>query len=144
MSLDMFVDAFSEDGENEFSRTLVEQAFAPFVEDVKDTHWCLNLRSGEQTSVNMDVDESELIDGFSINRPPSYESFPEFWDALYQVLRQTRTFCFVAGAKEDPNCCAANPDVMNEVPETVQEIAEPRGGPRLVASAAELEAALFD
>ncbi|MEW6437338.1 MAG: hypothetical protein AB1508_09265 [Pseudomonadota bacterium] len=144
MSLDMFVAAFSEDGENEFPRTLVEQAFAPFVEDVKESHWSLNLKSGEQTSVDLDVEDGEMIDGFSINRPPSYGDFPEFWEALYNVLRQTRAFCVLAGVREDPNCCAANPEAVNEPPEPVMEIAEARGGPRLVSSAAELEAALFD
>lgn len=144
MSLDMFVSAFSEDGENDFPRSIVEQAFAPFVEDVKDTYWRLNLRSGEQTFIDMDVEAGEMIDGFSINRPPSYEGFPEFWEALYNVLRQTRAFCVLAGVREDPNCCAANPDVINEVPEPLQDVAAARGGVRLVSSAAELEAALFD
>jgi hypothetical protein len=123
MGLSMLVAAFSEDGESQFSRTLVEQAFAPFVEDVKDTCWRLYLKSGEQTFIDIHFEAGEMIDGFSVIHPPSYKGFPEFWEALYNVLRQTRAFCVLAGGQEHPNCCAANPDAVNEVPEPLRELA---------------------
>jgi hypothetical protein len=56
----------------------------------------------------------QVIDGFSVNRPPDKDWFPGFWDALYSVLRQTRSFCVVAGVPGNPMYCVANPDTLDE------------------------------
>lgn len=141
MSLDMFVSALPNEEEYRFRREIVERAFAPYVQDVKDEHWILSLVSGKETWVNMLVNQGDLIQGFSINRPPSYKGFPEFWNALYDVLRQTRTFCVLVGVRTYPNCCAANAVVVDKMP---ADLVEERGGARLVASGAELEEALWD
>jgi hypothetical protein len=117
MSLDLFVFAILRDGQlGRFPRAIVEGAFAPYVQDVKHDYWHLHLRSGEETSATMLVKDEELIDRFSINRPPGYEGFPEFWDSLYEVLRQTCAICILLGVRADPNCCVANPQVLDELP----------------------------
>jgi hypothetical protein len=141
MSLDMFVCAVRNEDENSFRRDIVERAFTPHVQDVKDEHWTLSLKNRERTWVNMSVDEGDLILGFSINRPPSYDGFPEFWDALYEVLWQTRTYCVLLGARTHPNCCVANAALVDKMP---ADLVEERGGARLVGSGAELEAVLWD
>jgi len=141
MSLDMFVCAMPPEDGNCIRRDVVERAFAPYVQDVKDDYWILSLKGGENTSVNMSVQMGDLINCFSINRPPSYPSFPEFWDALYEVLLQTRTYCVLLGVRADPNICVANAAVVDKMP---ADLVEERGGARLVGSGAELEAVLWD
>lgn len=90
----------------------------------------------------MTVDLGESIVYFAINRPPpSYEGFPEFWQAIFEVMRQTPTYCILAGVRTHANHCVANPDILDELP---ADFAEERGGARFVTSAAEFEAALYE
>jgi hypothetical protein len=141
MSIDLDVFAIFDENDNRFSREIVERAFAPFIrdaEDMKEGSFPLYLRSGEQTAAYMYLHGTELLESFSINRPPGYEGFPEFWDAVYDVMRQTRTFCFSPDGK--PDCCVANPDIVDKVPAGV---ADESGRAHLVSSGEEIIRVLF-
>jgi hypothetical protein len=113
VSRDLFVFALPGD-DNQFASKIVEQAFAPFAPDMEDGQFYLYL-DGEPTSALLSLRLGEVIDGFSVNRPPDKDWFPGFWDALYSVLRQTRSFCVVAGVKASPMFCVANPDTLDEL-----------------------------
>ncbi|HEY3636980.1 MAG TPA: hypothetical protein VGK90_02425 [Rhizomicrobium sp.] len=136
MSLDLFVFALPGD-DNQFPSKIVEQAFAPFAPDMGDGEFYLYL-DGEPTSVLMSLRLGEVIDGFSVNRPPDKDWFPGFWDALYSVLRQTRSFCVVAGVRGSPMYCVANRDTLDELPAVMD--ADERAC--VVHSGADLAAAL--
>jgi hypothetical protein len=112
----MFVFTVPPDSAERFPVALVEKAFAPYLPENHDGALFLD---GEQTWTTMTVhgDDGELINGFSFNRPPSYEGFPGFWDALYTVMRQTRTMCLIAGFGDDASWCVANPDIRDHLPE---------------------------
>jgi len=89
----------------------------------------------------MSVGNEELVMDLAINRPPAYDGFPEFWDAIFEVLRRTPTYRILLGVATHANCCIANPDILTEL---AADFAEARGGVRFVSSAVELVAALFD
>ncbi len=140
MSLDLTVFVLLRGGRlGRFPRAIVEQAFAPYVRDTRSDRWRLHLRSGEETWATMLVDDEELIDGIWVNRPPDYDAFPEFWAALYDVLRQTLAICILMGVSSEPNCCAASADVLDELPPDFVE----EWTVCLVTSGAELETALW-
>lgn len=113
MSPDLFVFALPGD-DNQFPSKIVEQAFAPFAPDMGDGQFYLHL-DGEPTSALMSLRLGEVIDGLSVNRPPDKDWFPGFWDALYSVLRQTRSFCVLLGVQGNPMSCVANPDTLDEL-----------------------------
>lgn len=137
MSLDMVVMAVPGTA---FPRAIVERAFATYVKDVKDDEWYPCPPGEEQSAVYMTVDVEEMIDGFSINRPPFYDGFPGFWDAVFEVMQQTRSCCLIAGVSSRPNICVAREDIVNE---DMIEFAGGRDHVRVVSSGAELEAAAY-
>jgi hypothetical protein len=137
MSADMFVIAIPG---GEFPRVIVERAFAPYVDDVKDSDWIPHLPTGEATSAWMSVEQGETIDAFSINRPPDYEGFPEFWDAVFDVMRQTSTWCVIAGGGWEQNCCVAHADLISD---DMIEHAGARERVRVASSGAELSTAAW-
>jgi hypothetical protein len=140
MSIDMFVFTVSMTEEDGFPREIVERAFAPYAEEMKDGSYCLHLKSGEEFGGYMSLHGAELISSVSINRPPNYAYFPEFWDALYDVMRQTPTFCFaVLGSTH--TYCVANPDAVDKLP---ADLPGKLGETRLVSSGAELEKAVSE
>ena len=123
----------------EFPRAIVERAFAPYVDDVKDD-WIPRLPTGEAASAWMSLKPGEMIDGFSINRPPGFEGFPGFWDAVFEVMRQTPTWCFIPGGGWEENCCVAQADIISE---ELIEFAGGRERVRVALSGAELATAAW-
>src|ERR1700722_2686805 len=132
MSLDMFVFAIPDEEKHRFPREIVERAFAAITQDVKDEEYRL-MKDGEEAWARMSLASGELIDAIAINRPPSYNGFPEFWGAIFDVLRQTPTRCIVQGVGADAKFCIANPAVLDELP---ADFAEEYGEVRFVSSAA--------
>ncbi|MGD0141952.1 MAG: hypothetical protein ABSC92_02215 [Rhizomicrobium sp.] len=116
-------------------RSIVERAFVSLVKNVHDDDWYPRLPTGEVTSAWMRVEQGETIDSFSINRPPDYEGFPRFWEAIFEVMRQTPTWCIIPGAGWERNCCVVQADLISK------EMIEFAGGPervKVASSAAEL------
>jgi hypothetical protein len=95
-------------------------AFASVVEDVKESDWTCSDDDEVGTHIMIGErdtdDEVEMIDGFSINRPPTYEHRPEFWIAQFEVLQQTRTFLAWPDDGRGPTYCIGDADVEKEIP----------------------------
>ncbi len=94
MSLDIFISTLTHDDIEKFERAVVERAFRAIAVDQSGNYWNLQTPRQEKTSVTISVDEEESISAFSANRPPEYRSFPEFWNAMFEVLRETYTVLF--------------------------------------------------
>jgi hypothetical protein len=139
MSFDMFVLMIRLDGVDFFERAIAERAFARYVDDLESGEWHFRKIHGESYGTRILIAEGQLIDGLSINRPPSYEKWPDFWNALYDVLRQTRTFLLWPDAGQRPHYCVGNPVFLDEFP---SEYVTEHGKPAVASSGAELETAV--
>ena len=143
MSFDMFVLMIRNDGKDCFERAIAERAFASVVEDVQESDWTCHDDDDVGTHIligGLDTDdEAEMIDGFSINRPPTYDHRPEFWNALFEVLRQTRTFLMWPDDGPGPTYCIANVDLEKEFP--AEYIAD-FGRPAVISCGADIVAIL--
>jgi hypothetical protein len=137
MRFDLFVCTMAK-GET-FKRAVVEDAFAPYVREAR----LGSLYFGDATSglflSTLAIEEAESIDRFSINRPPRYGQCPEFWCALFDVLRQTPTVLVWPAPKPFPCLCIANAAVAGRLPPGL--IAD-FGAPMLVSSGAAIGAAV--
>jgi hypothetical protein len=119
MSFDIFLVTLKADEAGEqlrFDRAIVERAFASFALDQDTDNWQLLMPDGELTSASMLVELGSTITGFSLNRPPF---MPTFWDAMFDVMRQTPTF--LAWPGNDPSLCVAAADYMGFAPTDFDE-----------------------
>jgi len=119
---------------DKFDRAIIERVFKAVTVDQVGDHWYLRIGAG-----TMSVDDEPKITGISVNRPPSYEYFPEFWDAMFDVLRQTRTMLLWPAGGPRPYCCVANPAMTPDVP---SNLIEALGEPAFVTSGAEIDAVM--
>jgi hypothetical protein len=83
----------------------------------------------------MYIDPGPQIKGFSVNRPPA---MLEFWDALYEVMRQTPTVLFWPG---EPGCCVTE-SYVDLLPADFSEKAGQE--PVIVTSGAQISAVIAD
>jgi hypothetical protein len=139
VSLDIFISAITDDEGNTFDRAIVERAFKSIVVNQSGDYWNLQTPQREMTGAAVFIEDAPRISHFSVNRPPDYDWFPEFWNAMFEVLRQTNTFLFWPAHGQFPHCCLANP---NLIPQISAEIIDALGKPALVTSGAETEAVL--
>jgi hypothetical protein len=139
VSLDIFLSALTEDKAALFDRAIVERAFKAIAVDQLGGYWNLRTPKGEMTSATISVADQPRISHFSANRPPGYGYFPEFWNAMFDVLQQTRTVLFWPADGPKPHCCLANPDVIPHLPASLIEAI---GEPALVTSGAQIDALL--
>ena|ERR1700722_8283646 len=140
MSFSIYVSTVNNDDGNTFDRAIVERAFKDIA--VKQTRGYWNLRSpdGYIASATIFIEDQPKISGFSANRPPSYSGFPKFWNAMFEILRQTRTIMFWPAAKgPHPRCCVAD---LALVPDLPSDLTDALGKPAIVSSGAEIEAAI--
>ena len=122
--------------ENRFDRAIVERAFASNAADTSSGWWALRMSTGEPCAGELSIDQTPTIDGFAVHRPPD---LPWFWDAIFEVLRQTRTFLVWPAVGPGPPYCVANEDWKSYIGE---ELTEDMGEPALVRSGADIPAAL--
>jgi hypothetical protein len=135
MSFDIFVCTMTEGDADFFDRSIAERAFEFIVEDLTGDQWALKAPGGGPCSGTVFIDDERKISGFSVNRPPGYEGFPEFWDAIFEVLRQTRAIVVWPG--DSPSYCVANPDAISSLtPDFVEDF----GPTVLVTSGLEIAA----
>lgn len=114
MSLAVFLMTMIEDENGEqlrFDRSIVEQAFASFTLDQDTDNWRLLTPDGKLCLATLSVDVDRKITGFSID---GALTMPTFWDATYEVLRQTPTIVVWPG--RDPSYCVAQLDYEKFVP----------------------------
>jgi hypothetical protein len=137
VSLDIFISTLTHDDIEKFERAVVERAFRAIAVDQSGNYWNLQTPRQEKMSVTISVDEEESISAFSANRPPEYRSFPEFWNAMFEVLRETYTVLFWPACESVPHCCVANPKMH-----VSRDVVAALGEPAFVSSGAEIEAAM--
>jgi hypothetical protein len=114
-------------------RSIIEHAFANMiVGDPKSDFWNLHADDGEMYLANLFIGEGPSIDGFMVARPPWV---PEFWDAIFDILRQTQSFLVWPAGGPGPIYCVANPDWQSYLP---ADLVESMGPPALVAAAEEI------
>lgn len=136
MSFDIFVTTLTDDKNDLFERSIVERAFSALSSDQTEENWSLHTADGELTSADLSIDEGPRIPYFAVGRPPF---IPEFWQAIFEVLQQTRTAIWWPTTGH-PNYCVANPDLMAHFPD---EVIAQSGEPTFVSSGAEIEAAII-
>jgi hypothetical protein len=139
VSLDIFISTLTDNEIEKFDRAVVERAFRGIAVDQTGNYWNLQTPQRERTSVTVSVDEEATISAFSANRPPAYRSFPEFWNAMFEVLRETHTVLFWPACETVSHCCVANPKMAAHVS---GDIVAALGEPAFVSSGAEIEAAM--
>lgn len=123
-----------------FDRAIVERAFKDITVDQDGNDWRLRTPGGEETSADVYIKDQPRISGFSVHRPPALSYFPTFWDAMFEVFRQTRTLLpRTAGDEGEPPYCVVNPAL---VPDLSPEFIERLGSPQIVSSGAEIDAAI--
>jgi hypothetical protein len=84
MSFDIFLVCLQNGEVSTFPLTLVETAFAPFIESRGDESWALT-----ESNADVWIDTEPEISGFMVSRPPG-ENHP-FWQAVFDLMRQTPT-----------------------------------------------------
>lgn len=132
MSVDMYL-LILDDGPA-IDIEIIERAFEGLV-DQSAAHLSLLDADGKPGMTSIDFDTS----GISVNRPPDYEESPQFWNAIFEVLRQTHTFFIWPSSGERPQYCIAHPDFVANVPPL---LIERLGEPAIVSSGAEIVAAI--
>jgi hypothetical protein len=140
MSFTIYVSTVSKDDGNMFDRAVVERAFKEIAVNQAGSYWNLRSPEGPIASATIFIKDQSKISGFSANRPPSYSGFPKFWNAMFEILRQTRTIIFWPAAKgPHPRCCIAD---LALVPDLPSDLTNALGKPAIVSSGAEIEAAI--
>jgi len=139
MGFTIYLSSLPDDPPAKFERALVERAFAPIAAEMYGDGWSLRAPDGEWLA-EVSLDDAPLIDGFRVNRPPSYDYLPGLYDALFEILRQTRTFLFwLAAEGGGPHYCVADADL---IPPLVAQFGHYMGEPVLLASGADIEPAI--
>jgi hypothetical protein len=133
MSIDIFVYGF-EDG-YKFDRSIAERALAPVVMEMSGNYWQVRYPDGKAYSATISIDEEPQIRGFSINRPPRFQ---EFWNAVFEVMRQTRVMMVWPGVGPHPQCCVASADLAPGVSDIMGDL----GPPTIVTCGDDIDAAL--
>ncbi len=129
MGFDIFLSVVTEDEADQFDRSIVERAFRPIVVDLEGDVWELRWPNGALSHAEVAVGTTPTLDGIHVSRPPG---MPAFWQAIYEILRQTRTVLLWPG---DPCSCVANPDLAANMP---ADYVEDRGQPVFVTSGQEI------
>lgn len=138
MSFQIFLMTTTEDERDNFDRAIVERAFKDIAVRQDNEWWQLQTPEGDEVFATVHVHQKPRLSGFSVIRPPSFEVFPTFWDAVFDVLRQTRTVLAWPGGP--PPYCVANPALVPDLP---ADLIEAWGNPPpIVSSGADIVAAM--
>ncbi len=140
MSVSLYVFPACGDESTPFDRTIVQQAFGSLIADPSDDHWEIVTLDGEFTGVGILIGLEPKITGFSVDHPPGFKEFPEFWDALIEVLQRTPAgMLWPCDARS--NYCVANAAAAAVIP---ADFVESFGPPYVVSSVADIEAAMIE
>jgi hypothetical protein len=129
MSFDIFLQAAPGEA---LDRSMIERAFGDMiVGNPADDFWNLCGPEGEMYLANVFVGGGARVDGFMVAGPPDT---PEFWGAIFEILRQSRSYLVWPAAGPLPTYCVADPDWRSFLPD---KDFEHLGPPALVGSAAD-------
>jgi hypothetical protein len=113
MSLDVFLYAFKGGELAPFDRSIVVEALGDLLDPWGDGSWGVLGPDGEHYGgvMHFHEDDTDLVTGFSINRPPFSR---EFIDRLLTIMLQVSgVFCW---PDEGVWACVASADTLAEVP----------------------------
>jgi len=137
MSFDIFLFAIDRTGEAApFDRAIAEHAFEGYATHTDTDEWGLRDLDGEILSADISIDGGPNIVCIAINRPPFVDWF---WNAMFEIMRQTRTFLIWGGVNDAPGYCVANPDWESYLE---PQMVEDDGPPAIVLCGADIEAAI--
>jgi len=140
MGFTIYVSSLPNDPPAEFERALVERVLGPIAWEVDGDWWNLRGREEGERLAEVSIRDTPLIHGFCIHRPPSYDYLPKLYDALFEIMRQTRTFLFwPAPDGGGPDYCVADAAL---IPPLVAAFGHYMGKPVLLASGADIEPAI--
>lgn len=133
MSFMVILQTLKGDEETFFERAIVERLFAPHVRDLSGDMWEIHWPDGSGCSAQLYIDDAPMISSFNVERPPG---FVEFWDTMFQVMKETGTLLVWPG---EPFCCVADAAVLDELPKGfVEETIREGGSLPVVSSGREL------
>ena len=139
MGFTVFVSTATNDERDMFDRAIVERAFKDIAVDQTGDYWNLRGPDGHIVSATIWIDDQPRISNFAADRPPSYSYFPKYWDAMFEILSQTRTVLFWPASVPRPHCCVADPALVPDLP---KDMTDALGKPAIVSSGAEMDAAI--
>jgi hypothetical protein len=128
MSFDIFLVCVDHGSVATIPRSIIKDAFAPFIESRSATNWKL---ANSLADVWIGEDEEET-DGFMVSRPPGEEH--PFWAALLDIMRKTQTVLFWPSVGPEPHAVVADAAVIAQMP---PDMIKKLGTPALVTSPAE-------
>jgi len=131
MSFDLHLISFKEGGPAAFPKHIVENALGPFIQS-RDGSFCVLAFPDGGGEMFDDVDETET-DSVNISRGSGLA----IYDALYEILRQTHSALMWSFG----GCVVADASVIPDLPD---ELIEDLGEPVIVASGAEIAAAVAE
>lgn len=129
MSFDIFIACFHGGDEGAFPRHVMEEAFGPYIDSREPR--CLVLRFADGGHSDVYVEDKEHISFFGVNRPAAS---PEFWQAVFEILRQTPTLLLWPGG-EHP--VVGSPATLQHLP---ADVAETFGVPIIAVSPDQIRA----
>lgn len=139
MSFTVFISTIGNGGKDTFDRAIVERAFKSIAVDQRGDYWNLRTPDGKIGFATISVEDQPKITGLSADRPPSFAGFPKFWDAMFEILAQTRTMLFWPTEGPHPIYCVADPALIQDLS---ADVIAALGQPAVVSSGAEIDAAI--
>jgi hypothetical protein len=110
MSFDIFLVCVDHGSVATIPRSIIKDAFAPFIESRSATSWKL---ANSLADVWIGEDEEET-DGCMVSRPPGEEH--PFWAALLDIMRKTQTVLFWPSVGPEPHAVVADAAVIAQMP----------------------------
>ena len=137
MSFDIYLFALDRNGEAApFDRSIADRAFEGYIGNAKADGWSLRPPDGGWCSADISIDATPEITCIAIHRPPFVDWF---WNAMFEIMRRTKTFLMWGSANDAPGYCVAHADWESYMP---TDMVEDDGPPAVVLCGADIEAAI--
>jgi hypothetical protein len=111
MSFDTYLTCVDHGKVCRFPRSIVEEAFAPFIESKSEGSWKL-----VDSLADVWIGAGPEVTGFGVSRPPGDKQHP-FWRALLEIMQKTQTVFFWI----DGGAVVAHLDVIPHMPPDMLE-----------------------
>ncbi len=112
MSFDIFLNCHIDGNvDSTFPRSILEEAFAPFIESREPGRWVL-----KDSLAEVWIGDGPEIGGFMVSRPPGDRDPPHpFWPALLSVMQRTHTVLYWPAVGK-PACVVADASMIVHMP----------------------------
>ena len=134
MSFDIFFQCLENGDNGEFPVALFERGFRPFAEHWDADHVFLKYPDGGMGEIYAET-AGETMNGFMISHAPAH---PEFWQALFELLRETSSCLFWPGGGQ---VIARSSTRDHPAPDMIEALGEPSlvSSPQQIIDAMELQ-----